>query len=166
MKKNVQKAWHSEDVFAKQNLKCQKEEISKLTLSLKDLENKTAKNSAAESKELNALLDTAKLELEESCKALFQAKDELEDTERKLSRASQETEDKYNKSRVISDLNRGLNRKITKLMQTVDQLQEDHELQLAIQHKLTLKTALPEALVANKSEEEMGNQPSQTPKHG
>ena len=81
---------HSEDDFAKQNLKRQKEEISKLTILLRDLETKTAKKSAAESKELNALLDTAKLELEESCKALFQAKDDLEDTERKLSKASQE----------------------------------------------------------------------------
>ena len=47
-----------------------------------------------------------------------------------------------------------------------DQLQEDQELQLAIQHNLTLKTALPEALETNKSEEEMGNHPSQTPYYG
>ena len=51
-------------------------------------------------------------------------------------------------------------------MQKVDQLQEDHVLQLAFQHNLTLKTASPEALAANKSEEEMGNHPSQTPKYG
>ena len=103
------------------------------------------------------MLETAKLELKDSCKALFLATSDLGDTERKLSRASQEIEDKEDKIKVISDQNRGLNRKITKLMQKVDQLQEDHKLQLAIQHNLTLKKALPEALEANKSEEEMGN---------
>ena len=49
-------------------------------------------------------------------------------------------------------------------MQKVDQLQEDHKLQLFFQHNLTLKTVMPEALEVNKSEEEMGNQPSQTHK--
>ena len=51
-------------------------------------------------------------------------------------------------------------------MQKVDQLQEDYELQLAFQHNLTLKTVLPEVLEQNKSEEEMGNPLSQTPRNG
>ena len=130
---------HSEDNFAKQNLKCQKEEISKLTIALRDLETKTAKKSAAESKELNALLDNAKFELEVSCQALLQATDDHEDTETKLSRASQEIEDNEDKIKVISDQNKGLSRKINKLMQKIDQLHEEYELQLAFQHNLTLK---------------------------
>ena len=72
--------WHSEEDFAKQNIKRQKEEISKLTISLRDLETKTAKKSAAESTELNAWLETAKLELKDSCKALFIATNDLGDT--------------------------------------------------------------------------------------
>ena len=40
---------HSEDDFAKQNIKCQKEEISKLTILLRDLETKTAKKLAKDS---------------------------------------------------------------------------------------------------------------------
>ena len=135
---------HSEDDFAKQNLKRQKEEISKLTIALRDLETKTAKKSAAESKELNALLDNAKFELEVSCQALLQATDDHEDTERKLSRASQEIEDKDDKITVTSDQNKALNKKITKLLSKIEQQEEDHELQLAFQQNLTLKSALKE----------------------
>jgi hypothetical protein len=68
----------------------------------------------------------------------------LKNSESKLSRASQEIEDKDDKITVTSDQNKALNKKITKLLSKIEQQEEDHELQLAFQQNLTLKSALKE----------------------
>ena len=68
----------------------------------------------------------------------------LKNSESKLSRASQEIEDKDDKITVTSDQNKALNKKITKLLSKIDQQEEDHELQLAFQQNVTLKSALKE----------------------
>ena len=107
--------------------------------------------------------DFAKQNIERQKKEISTSLRALEDSERKLFRASEEIEDKSNEITVISDLNKGLNRKISKLVQKADQLQEDYELQLAFQHNLTLKTASPEALAAKELKAEKKNNLSQTP---
>ena len=69
---------------------------------------------------------------------LFASLTALDETKGELSRASQEIEDKENKITAISDQNKGLNAKIAKLVKKAEKLQEDYELQQAIQHNLTL----------------------------
>jgi hypothetical protein len=101
--------------------------------------------------------DFAKQNIERQKKEISTSLRALADSERKLSRASEEIEDKSNEIKVISDLNKGLNRKISKLVQKADQLQEDYELQLAFQHNLTLKTASPEAIAAKELKAEKKN---------
>ena len=110
--------------------------------------------------------DFAKQNIERQKKEISTSLRALEDSERKLFRASEEIEDKSNEITVISDLNKGLNRKISKLVQKADQLQEDYELQLAFQHNLTLKKALPEAPAAKELKAEKENHLSQTPNSG
>ena len=72
----------------------------------------------------------------------------LKNSESKLSKSSQETEDKDDKITVISDQNKALNKKITKLLSKIEQQEEDFELQLAFQQNLTLKAALKEPSIA------------------
>ena len=90
----------------------------------------------------------------------------LESSENKLLTVCQEVEDKDNEIKVISDQNKGLNGKIAKLVKKADQLQEDHELQLAFQHNLDLKTTTPEALTANEPKVETKNHLPQALKSG
>ena len=72
----------------------------------------------------------------------------------KLSRAKDDIEDKDDKISVILGQNHGLNKNVKKLTEKIDQLKEDHALQLALLHnEVNLMEGSTEALEVSIAEE-------------
>ena len=118
--------------------------------------------------------DFANLNLQRQKAEICELNTLLKNSESKLSRCSEEIEEKDDKSAVISDQNRALNKKITKLLSKLEQQEEEHILQLAFQQNQTLKEALKEPSIAPIKGSNDGpndpkivpEEPSETPKMG
>ena len=118
--------------------------------------------------------DFANLNLQRQKAEICELNTLLNNSESKLSRCSEEIEEKDDKSAVISDQNRALNKKITKLLSKIEQQEEEHILQLAFQQNQTLKEALKEPSIAPIKGSNDGpndpkivpEEPSETPKMG
>ena len=118
--------------------------------------------------------DFANLNLQRQKAEICELNTLLKNSESKLSRCSEEIEEKDDKSAVISDQNRALNKKITKLLSKFEQQEEEHILQLAFQQNQTLKEALKEPSIAPIKGSNDGpndpkivpEEPSETPKMG
>ena len=118
--------------------------------------------------------DFANLNLQRQKAEICELNTLLKNSESKLSRCSEEIEEKDEKAAVISDQNRALNKKITKLLSKIEQQEEEHILQLAFQQNQTLKEALKEPSIAPIKGSNDGpndpkivpEEPSETPKMG